>query len=69
MAYAEGNPKSKKVLKEWVASGRQVRIFNPSGIYPTKDNGREYLEGPHYPQPHKWYAQVEMKDGIIVSVK
>lgn len=29
----------------------------------------EFVEGPHYPEPHRWYAQVEMKDGIVVKVK
>lgn len=69
MAYAEGNPKTKKLLKEWVASGRKVEVYNPSGMFPTKDNGREYVEGPHYPAPHTWYAQVTMKDGYIIEVK
>jgi len=68
MAYASGNPKTKKQLKEWIAAGRRVEVFGP-GMYPAKQNGREYLEGPHYPEPHKWYAQCEVKDGIIVSVK
>ena len=27
------------------------------------------FEGPHYPQPHKWYAQALAKDGVIVRVK
>lgn len=66
--YCNINFKSKKELKEAVASGRQIGIFSP-GMFPAKDNGTEFLEGPHYPKPHKWYAQVEMKDGIIVKVK
>ena len=32
-------------------------------------NGMIVLEGPHYPEPHKWYAQATVKDGIIVAVK
>jgi hypothetical protein len=27
------------------------------------------VEGPHYPEPHKWYAEVEVKDYIVVKVK
>ena len=68
MAYATGNPKSKKQLREWVQSGKSVRVFSP-GPFPTTDNGTEFLEGPHYPQPHTWYAEVKVKDGLIVSVK
>ena len=69
MAYARGNPKSKKELKAWVAEGREIEIYNPSGMFPVNDNGVEYLEGPHYPKPHRWYAQVIVKDGVVVSVK
>ena len=31
-------------------------------------NGVIYCEGPHYPEPHRWYAQCEVKDGVIVKV-
>ena len=68
MAYAQGNPKTKKMLKEMVANGKQVTIFSP-GPFGCKSNGTETVEGPQYPEPHKWYAQVEVRDGIIVSVK
>lgn len=27
------------------------------------------FEGPHYPQPHRWYAQALAKDGVIIKVK
>jgi hypothetical protein len=66
--YAERNFKTKKALKEAVAEGKQIGIFAP-GLGTPKLNGTEFLEGPHYPAPHTWYAQVEMKDGIIVKVK
>lgn len=32
-------------------------------------DGVLYFEGPHYPQPHKWYAQAIAKDGVVVKVK
>ncbi len=66
--YTEVNYKTKKALREAVARGEKVRIFAP-GFGAPKENGVEYLEGPHYPQPHTWYAQVAMKDGIVTSVK
>lgn len=68
MAYATGNPTTKKMLKEWVKSGKEVRIFNYSGMYPTTSNGVAHIEGPHYPKPHRWYAQVQVEDGKIVKV-
>lgn len=66
--YTEKNFKSKKALKEAVKAGEKVRLFSP-GVGTPKENGTEYVEGPHYPEPHKWYAQVTVKDGIVVSVK
>lgn len=66
--YTRFNFKTKKELKEAVAAGHKVTIFAP-GLGQPKENGMEFVEGPHFPQPHKWYAQVEMKDGIVVKVK
>lgn len=67
MAYTTTNFKTKKALKDAVKAGEPIGIFNPGlGTAPT--NGRAYLEGPHYPAPHTWYAEVEVKDGVIVKV-
>jgi hypothetical protein len=66
--YSKENFKTKKALKEAVAQGKEVRIFAP-GLGTPKENGTEYLEGPHYPAAHTWYATVEMKDGKVVKVK
>lgn len=67
--YVEPNFKSKKALKEAVAAGRDVSIFQPGpfgGNEPS--NGVMSVEGPHYPEPHKWYARIEVKDGRVVKV-
>lgn len=47
-----------------------VRCYNP-GLDPDLSGytGKVYLEGPHYPAPHSWYAEVELKDGIVIKVK
>lgn len=66
--YTSKNFKSKKALKEAVAAGEKVTIFAP-GLGAPNDNGTEYLSGPHFPAPHTWYAQVTMKDGVIIKVK
>lgn len=65
--YTTQNFPTKKALKEAVAAGEQVRIFSPGG-WPVKDNEREFVEGPHAPKPHSWYATVELKDGVVVKV-
>jgi hypothetical protein len=65
--YAEKNYKSKKELKADVAAGIPVRIFS-HGLGTPREDGQESLEGPHYPEAHKWYASVEMKNGLVVKV-
>ena len=31
-------------------------------------NGKVYLEGPHYPEPHRWYAVGIAQDGRLISL-
>ncbi len=65
--YTMTNYRTKKALKEAVASGEQVETFQPGGIFPPKTDGSIALEGPHYPEPHRWYASATVKDGFIVK--
>ena len=66
--YTDINFPSKKALKEAVAAGREVTIFAP-GLGTPKVNGTDFVEGPHYPKPHSWYAQVTMVSGLVTKVK
>lgn len=66
--YVTPNFKSKKALKEAVAAGQRVEVFSP-GPFPCNQNGSECVEGPHYPEPHRWYATVTVQDGLVKSVK
>ena len=66
--YTSINFKTKKQLKEALANGKKVGVFSP-GPFPCPDNGKVTLEGPHYPEPHKWYAQAIVENGYIISVK
>lgn len=68
MAYVEPNYKTKKALKEALVKGTEVRVFQP-GLGTVPENGTVSLEGPHYPEPHKWYAEGTMVDGRLVRVK
>ena len=68
MAYTSVNFSSKKALKEAVARGDKIEVWSP-GPFPTVQNGTEYIEGPHYHERHKFYAQVEVVNGIITKVK
>lgn len=73
--YVNPNFKTKKALRNALADGQPVEVFQPNCIFDdtvtvtVPDNGTVYLEGPHYPQPHKWYAQGVMKDGRLVKVR
>ena len=68
MAYVDPNFKTKKQLKEAVAAGKTVTVFSP-GPFGCNQNGREFIEGPHYPEPHRWYAQVTVENGVVRSMK
>jgi hypothetical protein len=65
--YVSPNVKSKAELKRRIAAGESVTVFSP-GPFPAAANGTEFVEGPHYPKPHTWYAQVEVKAGRVVKV-
>jgi hypothetical protein len=49
----------------------KVTYYQPNdmGFSPLPMNGLIYLEGPHYPKPHTWYAEATVKDGIVVKVR
>ena len=66
--YTERNFKTKKAFKEAVAAGERIKLYAP-GLGSPKVDGVELVEGPHYPQPHSWYAQATLRNGIVVKVK
>lgn len=66
--YVRPNCKTKKELKERVAAGEEVTVFSP-GPFPAPTQGSVAVEGPHYPEPHRWYATVQVTDGVVVRVK
>jgi hypothetical protein len=69
MAYVSPNYKTKKDFIAAVKAGVPHSTYNPSGMFETTKNGSDVVEGPHYPKPHKWYAAVTVKDGIVISAK
>jgi len=66
--YTNHNYKTKKALKEDFKAGLEIRVHQPGGMFPSKRDGRVALEGPHYPEPHRWYADVEIKDGKVTKI-
>lgn len=69
MAYTDVNYASKAAVKRAIAAGERVTVHQPGpyGSQPVPD-GRQSFEGPHYPQPHKWYGMGVVKDGALVSI-
>jgi hypothetical protein len=68
MPYVHPNLKTKKALKEALASGQLVEVFQP-GHGKVPDDGAVYLEGPHFPAPHAWYAEGTTAGGKLAKVK
>ena len=68
MAYVKGNPKTKKQVKQWIAEGKFITVFE-TGIGDAPRDGTVYLEGPYFPKPHTWYGEGTMKDGKLVSIR
>ncbi len=66
--YTDTNFKTKKALREAVAAGQRVGVFNPGPFGGPPSDGVTSVEGPQYPEPHRWYARVELVDGAIVKV-
>lgn len=69
MAYVSPNYKTKAELKRALAAGNPPRVWQPGGIGHVPHNGVVYIEGPHYPAAHTWYAEGKMVDGKLVSIK
>ncbi len=69
MAYTEENFKSKKELKEAFKRGEKIRVYQPGPFGSAVADGRVVIEGPHYPEPHRWYAAVEVVGGVIVRIR
>lgn len=68
MSYTTTNFKTKKALKQAIAEGKEVRVYEP-GLQIGEHHGEVFLEGPWYPEPHRWYAKAKVESGRIVSVK
>jgi len=70
MAYTNINFKSKKALKESIAANVAVEVYNPGlGGDLSNFTGTVFLEGPHYPEAHKWYAEAAVVNGLVKKVK
>jgi hypothetical protein len=69
--YTSTNFKNKKAIKEAIAAGKRITVYQPNNMFNTLEprDGTVHLEGPHYPAPHRWYGTGVLKDGYLVSIK
>lgn len=66
MAYTRHNYPTKEAFLTDVKAGKTVEVFQPGPFGPDIKDGMVSIEGPHYPEPHWWYARAEVKDGKVV---
>lgn len=75
--YTERNFKSKAELKRALAAGETVKVWSPGKNWfghggtsiaeSEKAPVKVFLEGPHYPKPHSWYASGMLYQGALVA--
>ena len=68
--YLVPNFKSKTAARKAIAAGDRVTIVQVGpfgGNEPSE--GSVAIEGPHYPEPHRFYGTATLKDGLVVSLK
>jgi hypothetical protein len=68
MAYTINNYHSKKELVKDFKAGIIIEVYQPGIFGPDVKDGTVVLEGPHYHEPHKWYASGIVKDGKLVKL-
>ena len=66
--YVSPNYRTKKSLKEAVKEAKTVHVYSP-GPFPCPQDGWVCVEGPHYPEAHRWYASVFVEAGRVTKVK
>ena len=68
--YTDPSFKTKKALKEAIAKGLYITIYQPNDMFNTfiPKDGKVTLEGPSF-KPHTWYGTGTMKDGQLVRIK
>ena len=66
------NEANKRSMEYFGRVPKPVTVFQPNsdltGAVPPS-TGKVYLEGPHYPEPHRWYAEAWLTDGYVTRIK
>lgn len=69
MAYVLPNYRTKREFRAAVLCGVEHRPFARSGTFAIAKNGWVTVQGPHYPEVHRWYAKCDVKDGVVTRVR
>lgn len=67
MAYTVRNYKTKKALLADLKQGEVIRVYQPGPFGPHVPDGHVVLEGPHSPEPHRWYASGQVLNGVLIK--
>lgn len=68
MAYTTTNYRTGKALKEDFKAGKAILVYQPGPFGSEVADGKACIEGPHYPEPHRWYLGVTVKDGRVTAI-
>jgi hypothetical protein len=68
MIYTTCNFKTKKAFRESFKRGDDIYVFQPGPFGGHVPDGRNAVAGPQFPEPHRWYSSVEIKDGKVVKI-
>ncbi len=55
-------------VRSYLNQFRDCMLYNHSGPDHPERNGKETVEGPHFPEDHKWAATVLVENGIVMAV-
>lgn len=69
--YTTDNFPTKVSVKQAIAEGEEITVYQPNehaGSLSVPTNGRVSVEGPHFPESHKWWGRGKMKDGFLVEL-
>ena len=66
--YTWPNFKTKKALREAFLAGEEITVWQPGPFAQPPYNGWHAVEGPHYPEPHTWYARVLVENNKVKGV-
>ena len=68
MSYSKTNYPTKKALKADFKAGKPIEVYQPGPFGSGLIQGKTCVEGPHFPEPHKWYCAVECCDSVITKI-